>query len=660
MLLFLFFLYRSGKASPIPDDIMTSVGEEIKCLSSSIVTHTEKLWVTATRTPSLGIGGSTFLSDGKVSPTSILCTVETGTSTPPVPEKEDKAVATESVSVDTKMAECISKLRTVRQRLEQTPGSPGPVRAATSAPPSGGAKPVSTGPSSISTPAEIHPAPRPIYTRTQSSPVCTVTSSPERAAKVSPKSTPSREIRVRETGYRDSPASSTDSGPDSPNNTVTRGRKARKQRLDLSQMLRSNMAKDLDSPPLHPPNVLPKPPPRPSKLRNASGNPPLIPKLDMKIKDYRSHSPGVKRRARPKSTGSLSSVAAGCEFLDQSERQMLIKAIRPGVQKPEVPPKHNFLQKGGMLHGPVWAQDTKLKEDFVKGQEPHRTIPQAFTVQPVSVVLETAGPVQKQDRVSVKVAMPNKVDTTFPPPREDNIKRTERPIVRKLNTQMGLRRSSVQDLRESNREPTKSHVEWFKNRILNRQHSFDDVTSQSGNGSGGTRSQATNQDTEPQPPKVPGLQRSLGKLQILCPDDGTDACWYPPPIVHRRRASVDTASMGRGAGVGLLVAAAPQPAAWRAGGGGHVREPADGSRPIARRGSLPTATPGGNKSSPRRGSLPSPVSESPEGRSPERQSQPVNKPKPNPGARPKLQTATASHSHIPRPVHGKSRRGSVA
>ncbi len=477
---------------------------------------------------------------------------------------------------------------------------------------------------------------------------------------MSPKSTPSREIRVRETGYRDSPASSTDSGPDSPNNTVTRGRKARKQRLDLSQMLRSNMAKDLDSPPLHPPNVLPKPPPRPSKLRNATSNPPLIPKLDMKIKDYRSHSPGVKRRARPKSTGSLSAVAAGCEFLDQSERHMIIKTIRPGMQKPEVPPKHSFLQKGVTLHGPVWAQEARVKEDYVNRDEIERVIPHAFSVQPMPVVFETEGPVQKQDRVNVKVAMPNKVDTTFPPPREGNIKRTERPVVRKLSTQMGLRRSSVQDLRESNREPTKSHVEWFKNRILNRQHSFDDVTSPSANGNGGTRSQATIQDTEPQPPRVPGLQRSLGKLQIVCPEGGNDACWYPPPIVNRRRASVDTASMGRGAVGGLLVAATPQVAPRTAWGASHARPSNDGSRPIARRGSLPTAAPGGDTLSPRRGSLPSPVSESPEGRSPERQSQQVNKAKPNTGARPKQPPASASHSHIPRPVHGKTRRGSVA
>ena len=98
---------------------------------------------------------------GKMSPTSILCTVEAGTSTPPVPSTEDKAVATESVAVDSKMAECISKLRTVRQRLETQQQQP--------VPSDGNA---------------VHPAPGPIYTKTHHQPVCTVTQSPEKPAEV--------------------------------------------------------------------------------------------------------------------------------------------------------------------------------------------------------------------------------------------------------------------------------------------------------------------------------------------------------------------------------------------------------------------------------------------------------------------------------------------
>ena len=101
-----------------------------------------------------------FSFTGKMSPTSILCRVEAGTSTPPVPSTEDKAVATESVAVDSKMAECISKLRTVRQRLEQQ------------------------NPPAPSNESAVHPAPGPIYTKTHHQPVCTVTHSPDKAAEV--------------------------------------------------------------------------------------------------------------------------------------------------------------------------------------------------------------------------------------------------------------------------------------------------------------------------------------------------------------------------------------------------------------------------------------------------------------------------------------------
>lgn len=96
------------------------------------ITHREKLWVTASRlggtTPCTGkytcspatkdqCDQSTFSANGSTQTTSILCKVETGTSTPPV-ETEDKAMCTESLSVDGKITECISKLRTVSKRLE--------------------------------------------------------------------------------------------------------------------------------------------------------------------------------------------------------------------------------------------------------------------------------------------------------------------------------------------------------------------------------------------------------------------------------------------------------------------------------------------------------------------------------------------------------------
>ena len=73
-------------------------------------------------TPSFGSRTSTFSVEGSSQATPIVCRVEAGTNTSSV-RFEDKAVGTDNslstVVVDEKMAECISKLRTVRQRLEQ-------------------------------------------------------------------------------------------------------------------------------------------------------------------------------------------------------------------------------------------------------------------------------------------------------------------------------------------------------------------------------------------------------------------------------------------------------------------------------------------------------------------------------------------------------------
>ena len=48
------------------------MAEEIKSITSSIVTHTEKLWVTATQAPPSAAHESTFTADGK-SGSSIFC-----------------------------------------------------------------------------------------------------------------------------------------------------------------------------------------------------------------------------------------------------------------------------------------------------------------------------------------------------------------------------------------------------------------------------------------------------------------------------------------------------------------------------------------------------------------------------------------------------------
>merc|ERR1712178_335114 len=71
---------------------------------------------------------STFLPTAKGATSKpIRCTMESGTSTPPV-EMEDKACCTESYVVNNKMAECITKLKTVSQRLDQnSPPSNSPI-----------------------------------------------------------------------------------------------------------------------------------------------------------------------------------------------------------------------------------------------------------------------------------------------------------------------------------------------------------------------------------------------------------------------------------------------------------------------------------------------------------------------------------------------------
>ena len=59
-------IFRSGKASPVAFyEVSAPMAEEIKSITSSIVTHTEKLWVTSTQAPPSGAIESTFSADGK-------------------------------------------------------------------------------------------------------------------------------------------------------------------------------------------------------------------------------------------------------------------------------------------------------------------------------------------------------------------------------------------------------------------------------------------------------------------------------------------------------------------------------------------------------------------------------------------------------------------
>ena len=478
--------------------------EEIKSITSSIVTHKEKLWVTASQAPPGGMNESTFSSDGKMSPTSILCTVEVATSTPPVPPTEDKAVSTESVAVDSKMAECISKLKTVSQRLEQYPSG-----------------------------AAVHPAPGPIYTRTQHKPVCTVTQSPERAAKVkvtsrvtsSPEkaakvtSTTNKDTRPKLMVARDSPTSSTDSGPESPTSSMSRGRKARKQCPDLSQMLRSATATaNRESAPL-PANAVSK---QPTKGKVSPSGQPLITKMDMNIKDYRKHSPGVKRRSRLKQTVQITSKLEG-KLKDGTVPQLCNVQEEKSHERKKTPEELNDEQ---------CESDTNM------------------------------------ERHDVKAVLSNKVDVNYLP-TEDIIRRTEKPVVRKLPPQ-------IPRLKEKDPvkiEPTKVHVEWHKRRILTRQLSLDDIHRRGsvgggpggwngGSGGGGGSGQAL-QGLIPLPVDYPqrpmmsfNYHRSTGQLQVKVPEEGSAAFpSNPPPARINRRASIDVAGIGRG---GVLPPSAPR------------------------------------------------------------------------------------------------------
>ena len=429
-----------------------------------------------------------------MSPTSILCTVEAGTSTPPVPSTEDKAVSTESVVVDTKMAECISKLKTVRQRLEQHPN----------------------------TGAAVHPAPGPIYTKTQHKSICTVTQSPEKSAevKVTSKVTSSPErpakVKLGSKGARlkliMGRDSSTDSGPDSPTNSITRGRKARKQRPDLSQMLKSTATTaNQDSPPL-PADAIPRQQVKRAGKVSPSRQPPLIPKMDMNIKDYRKHSPGVKRRSRTKQTiqGTSSLAAASLG---------VIKTLSDTI-----------------------GVRNKVLNELAEEQQ--------------------SGSDSNAERSDVKVSLSNKVDVNFLP-TEDNIRRTERPLVRKLPPQVP-RFQEKEPFKGSEKEPTKVHVDWHRRRFLTRQLSLDDLHRRGSLGGGGLAGVNSGSvgggsgqalqgliplpvDYPQKPMKSFNYHRSTSQLQVKVPEEGSAALPSNPPAARiSRRASIDVAGIGRG------------------------------------------------------------------------------------------------------------------
>ena len=115
--------YTPCLTSICEDSIESSSDEELASLrrvgtlDNLDIVHTEKMWGAARNGTPGTPTESTFSTIGSQTSSSIRCHVNTGTSTPPV-QTEDKAISTESYLINGKMAECISKLRTVSQRLE--------------------------------------------------------------------------------------------------------------------------------------------------------------------------------------------------------------------------------------------------------------------------------------------------------------------------------------------------------------------------------------------------------------------------------------------------------------------------------------------------------------------------------------------------------------
>ena len=85
---------------------------------STILTHIESFCATSYTKDDTCQSTFSHSMNNKPNVSPILCRVEQGTSTHSV-EMQDKAISTEAVSVDGKMAECITKLKTLSQRLEQ-------------------------------------------------------------------------------------------------------------------------------------------------------------------------------------------------------------------------------------------------------------------------------------------------------------------------------------------------------------------------------------------------------------------------------------------------------------------------------------------------------------------------------------------------------------
>lgn len=217
--------------------------DEDSSMSGSItgtppVMHKERLWNVTPNGHAKFSRDSMFSVNAGAQSTFIKCCVETGTSTRNI-SMEDKAISTEAFVVDGRVAECISKLRTVRQRLENQPSS-------------------SSG-SRVSTLSSV--APEPIYSRASmisSQPVTlpstatvdVATCTAQQHVDVTTVTTVHRKSRMVGDRVPTQPIPIPEALPPGLDSPSLRS-KARKFKLNMTQML-SNSPSEEDSPPTPP------------------------------------------------------------------------------------------------------------------------------------------------------------------------------------------------------------------------------------------------------------------------------------------------------------------------------------------------------------------------------------------------------------------------
>ncbi len=258
----------SKEWSSSDDDAYTGIGHKSIGVGTTsddgpTLVHTDYLWSSCPNTKPGTKTQSTFTANGSNSPSSIRCQVEAGTSTPPV-ETEDKAVSTDSFAVDGSLADCISKLKNVRQRLEtqtastQMGPSQGPIYSKTSMMESQGMRLPSVSDGTPSLGASLsHGIAQTTVTTVHSRSKSVGDEDIVKQTKIVPLPFLSPPPTRRNTS---SSSTNTTNSMDSNDEMVIallRSPKARKQRLDINQLLKSVSMPDRSKP--LPPFALPKP-----------------------------------------------------------------------------------------------------------------------------------------------------------------------------------------------------------------------------------------------------------------------------------------------------------------------------------------------------------------------------------------------------------------